>query len=323
MRWVGSTGGICDKANHHDKPAPMSKPAIVRYHACIGSLYSIDAAQFLQKLADESVDLIVTSPPYFIGKEYDTSKSVADFEREIARLLSELVRVLKPGASLCWQIGSHVVGGNFVPLDALIYASHRSQPLLNLRNRIVWTFDHGVHVKRRFSGRHETVLWYTKGSDYFFDLDAVRVAQKYPGKRYYKGPKKGEWSGNPLGKNPGDVWAIPNVKAKHVEKTEHPCQFPVALARRLILSLCPLNGIVVDPYMGAGTTGFAALLTGRNFKGTDVNKNYVDIAKTRLRGLAAGSAAYREDKPIRPPGLTEAVAQRPSHFANHQGELHE
>lgn len=301
----------------------MRERAAIRCNDSVASLFSLDAVHFLKSLPDESVDLVITSPPYFIGKAYDTSKCVSDFEDEIMRVGAEMVRILKPGASLCWQVGSHVQGGNYVPLDALVYAAHRSQSELKLRNRIVWTFDHGVHVKRRFSGRHETILWYTKGSEYFFDLDAVRVAQKYPGKRYYKGPRKGQWSGNPLGKNPGDVWAIPNVKAKHVEKTEHPCQFPVALARRLILSMSRPGATVVDPYMGSGTTGLAALLTGRNFKGTDVSKEYVDIAETRLKGASEGSVAYREDKPIRSPGSTEAVARRPSHFASHVGEIHE
>jgi adenine-specific DNA-methyltransferase len=198
-----------------------------------------DALLFLSTLPDASVDLAVSSPPYFIGKEYDTSCSPADFAAMHERLARELSRVVKAGGSICWQVGSHVYDNVVIPLDAIVYSAFSKDGQLKLRNRIVWTFGHGAHSARRFSGRHETILWFTKGDDYHFDLDAVRVPQKYPGKKHYKGPKHGKLSGNPLGKNPGDVWDIPNVKAGHVEKTEHPSQFPVALAQRLVRALCP------------------------------------------------------------------------------------
>src|SRR5262249_1015178 len=151
------------------------------------------------------------------GKEYDTSLSIQDFTADHERLAPLLLRALKPGASLCWQVGHHVQRGVVVPLDAVVYPIFSAQAELSLRNRLGWTFGHGVHANRRFSGRHETILWFTKGDRYKFNLDAVRIPQKYPGKRYYKGPNRGQWSGNPLGKNPSDVWEIPNVKSKHIE----------------------------------------------------------------------------------------------------------
>ena len=174
------------------------------------------------------------------------------------------------GEAFVSRVGHHVKQGVTVPLDALVYPIFASQPDLFLRNRIVWTFGHGVHAKRRFSGRHETVLWFTKGHNYKFNLDAVRVPQRYPGKRHYKGPNKGQWSGNPLGKNPSDVWEIPNVKANDIEKTKHPCQFPVALVQRLIRALVPPTGLVVDPFMGSGSSAVAAAIEGRSFAGCDV-----------------------------------------------------
>lgn len=79
---------------------------------------------------------------------------------------------------------------------------------LKLRNRIVWHFGHGLHASKRFSGRYETILWFSKTDNYIFNLDSVRVPAKYPGKRHFKGPKKGQPSGNPLGKNPSDIWEI-------------------------------------------------------------------------------------------------------------------
>jgi hypothetical protein len=142
-------------------------------------------------------------------------------------------------------------------------------------------------------------MWFTKGDITRFDLDAVRVPQKYPGKRFYKGPRKGEWSGNPLGKNPGDVWEIPNVKSKHPEKTEHPCQFPTALARRFIRALTAEGDLVIDPYLGSGTTAVAALMEGRNFIGGDISPAYFGIANRRLADLSNGNLKFREDIPPR------------------------
>ncbi|GGA01908.1 hypothetical protein GCM10010923_08270 [Blastomonas marina] len=235
------------------------------------------------------------------------------------RVASEAVRVTSSAGSICWQVGNFVDQGSIQPLDYIVYDVFANQLGLTLRNRIVWTFGHGTHAKRRFSGRHETVLWFTKTNDYFFDLDAVRVPQKYPGKRHYKGPQRGQYSGNPLGKNPGDVWDIPNVKAKHVEKTEHPCQFPLALAKRLITSLTPKGGLVVDPYMGSGTAGAAAITLGRRFIGSDLEEKYVDIARDRLSKAVQNKLPERPDIPVRTPVPTEAVTKRPRHFKEGQG----
>lgn len=273
-----------------------------------------DAKAHLEALPDESVDLLLTSPPYFVGKEYDTSRALADFAAEVRRVSPEIERVLRPGGSICWQVGNHVDDGRLTPLDAVLYGIFAEREDLILRNRIIWTFGHGTHAKTRFSGRHETILWYTKGRSHFFDLDAVRVPQKYPGKRHYKGPKKGEWSGHPLGKNPGDIWEIPNVKAHHLEKTGHPCQFPTALARRLIAALCPPGGLVVDPYMGSATTAVSALLDGRNFTGCDLEPRYLTIATRRLNALKNGELAIREDEPAMTPPSTQAVSTLPAHF---------
>jgi adenine-specific DNA-methyltransferase len=274
-----------------------------------------DAFEFLTKLEPNSADLIVSSPPYCMGKEYDTSGSIEDFEFDHHRLAPLLVRALKPGGSVCWQVGHHVRDGVVVPLDALVYLAFSKQKKLLLRNRIVWTFGHGLHAKRRFSGRHETVLWFTKGRRYRFGLNAIRVPQKYPGKRYYKGEKSGEWSGNPKGKNPSDVWDIPNVKSRHVEKTTHPCQFPVALVQRLIRALVKPGGLVVDPFMGSGTSAVAAALEGCRFSGCDVEKAYLSIAKDRLAQVKKGKPKFRPlERPIYQPNGREAVAKRPPHF---------
>lgn len=286
----------------------------IEFDGATATLQRRDALKMLRSIPEDSVDLIVTSPPYCMGMPYENSVSAEDFSRLHDEILPLVERVLRPGGSVCWQIGHHVNNGVLVPLDALVYAAAASKTSLILRNRIIWTFGHGAHSKRRFSGRHETVLWFTKGNEYFFNLDPVRVPQKYPGKRAYKGAKKGQLSGNPLGKNPGDVWDIPNVKAKHPEKTGHPCQFPVALARRLVLSLTEPGALVVDPFFGSGTTAEASLRSGRNFLGSELSREYVDIAFDRLSKLKDGSLASRPDIPPRIPREGEAVAKRPEHF---------
>ncbi len=258
-----------------------------------------DAFKFLAKLKPGSVDLIVSSPPYCMGKAYDKSASVDDFVADHKKLAPLLVRALKDGGSLCWQVGHHVRNGVVVPLDAFVYQIFAEQEELFLRNRIVWTFGHGVHASRRFSGRHETILWFTKGRDYHFNLDAVRVPQKYPGKRHYKGRNRGKFSGNPLGKNPSDVWEIPNVKANHIEKTSHPCQFPVGLVERLILSLTNERDLVLDPFCGVASAGVAAIHHGRRFIGCERLARYAKIGRKRLVRAAERIEQYRpHDKPI-------------------------
>ncbi len=274
-----------------------------------------DAFDFLASLKPGSIDLVVSSPPYCMGKAYDKSGSVKDFIADHKRLAPLLVRALREGGSLCWQVGHHVKNGVVVPLDALVYSIFSEQQDLLLRNRIVWTFGHGVHASRRFSGRHETILWFTKGNNYEFDLDAVRVPQKYPGKRYYKGPHKGKFSGNPQGKNPSDVWEIPNVKSRHIEKTAHPCQFPVALVQRLIRALTKPKNVVVDPFLGSGSSAVAAAIENRSFLGCDIVASYVGIARNRVAKIRNNQKAYRPlEKPIFAPRGTESVATRPSHF---------
>ena len=186
-----------------------------------------------------------------------------------------------------------------------------------MRNRIIWHFEHGLHCQHRFSGRHETVLWYTRGERYIFNLDAVRVPQKYPGKRAYKGPNKGEFSGNPLGKNPGDVWVFPNVKSNHVEKTLHPCQFPIELPTRLILALTKPGDLVVDPFIGVGSTAAAAVLTGRRVAGADFVREYIQIARERIRKVASRKLRYRDHGTlVYAPRADMPLTSPPSHFRN-------
>ena len=260
-----------------------------------------DNLAFMRPLPSESMQLIVTSPPYNIGKSYESRQSLSDYVQTQAQVISECVRLLAPRGSLCWQVGNHVQKGEVFPLDIVLYPIFKEHGL-RLRNRIIWHFEHGLHCSNRLSGRHETILWLTKGDDYTFHLDPIRVPSKYPEKKHFKGPKAGQLSGNPLGKNPGDVWIIPNVKSNHVEKTDHPCQFPVELVERLVLSLTDPGDSVLDPYMGVGSSVHAAIKHGRIGYGCDVVGDYVDIAWDRVHQLRAGSLLTRPmNRPVYDP----------------------
>jgi adenine-specific DNA-methyltransferase len=229
-----------------------------------------------------------------LGKIYESRVQLHDYLETQSRVISECVRILKRGGSLCWQVGNFVAGsGQVMPLDIALYPIFEKHRSLVLRNRIVWHFEHGLHCKRRFSGRHETILWYTKGGRYRFDLDSIRVPQKYPGKKAYKGPRTGKYSSHPLGKNPGDVWIFPNVKSNHPEKTEHPCQFPIELSERFILALTRRGDLVVDPYLGSGTTAVAAVMHGRRAAGADLIRDYLTVARQRIKRALKGNVPYR------------------------------
>jgi adenine-specific DNA-methyltransferase len=143
-------------------------------------------------------------------------------------------------------------------------------------------------------------------------LDAVRVPQKYPGKRYFKGPKVGQYSCNPLGKNPGDLWAIPNVKHNHPEKTEHPCQFPIELVQRLVRSLTNAGDWVFDPFMGVGSAA-AAILEGRRALGAEIVGDYVETARARVEQAFAGGLPVRPmGRPVYVPPQNSALVYRPN-----------
>lgn len=260
-----------------------------------------DNLAFMRPLRNGSMHLIVTSPPYNIGKSYEVRQGLEEYVAQQSQVISECVRLLSPRGSLCWQVGNHVDDGEVFPLDSVLYPIFKSHGL-GLRNRIVWHFGHGLHCTKRFSGRYETILWFTKSDDYVFNLDAVRVPSKYPGKKHFKGPRRGELSGNPLGKNPSDVWDIPNVKSNHVEKTIHPCQFPVELVERLVLAMTRPGDSVLDPYMGVGSALVAALKHGRLAYGCDVVQEYVDVAWERINDLRNGELRTREmGKPVYDP----------------------
>jgi DNA modification methylase len=291
-----------------------------------------DALEWLAVLPDEHFSLAVTSPPYNIGKAYETGKrwSLDTYLKFIDKIAAALVPKIAKNGSICWQVGNYIKGGEVFPLDIYTYESFHSRGM-KLRNRIIWRFNFGHNAEMRFSGRYETVLWFSKSDNYIFNLDPVRIPQMYPGKRHgaRKGELAGRPSGNPKGKNPSDfwefsaldalqkdtIWDVPNVKSNHPEHTFHPCQFPIELAERCVLALSKRGQRVLDPFVGAGTTVLAAAKHGRIGVGIDADPSYIDLARSRLELLRNGRLPMRPvGKPVRRPNPKEKVAMVPQEW---------
>jgi adenine-specific DNA-methyltransferase len=283
-----------------------------------------DALESLQTLPDGVAKLIISSPPYNLGKAYEKATELDIYLEALTPVVDELIRVLSPEGSLCWQVGNYVEDSEVFPLDIFYYPYFKKRGL-KLRNRVIWHFEHGLHASKRFSGRYETLLWFTKGDTYTFNLDPVRIPSKYPGKTNFKpGPNYGKPSGNPAGKNPSDfwpvvnedwnslVWEIPNVKANHPEKTIHPCQFPIELVERCVLALTNEGDWVLDPFSGVASALLAALKNKRKAIGCEKEPDYIEIAKQRVADLYSGRLRYRPlGKPVHQPTGREKVAQVP------------
>jgi adenine-specific DNA-methyltransferase len=283
--------------------------------------------ELLPQFGDGEFDLIITSPPYNMGKEYESAKSIEEYLADQTKVIEQLVRLTSNRGSICWQVGTFLNKEKEVfPLDIFYYSIFKNLGL-KLRNRIIWQFGHGLHTSNRFSGRYEVILWFTKTNDYIFNLDSVRVPAKYPGKTHHKGPKKGKISGNPKGKNPSDIWDIvledwekeiwdiPNVKANHAEKTLHPCQYPIELVERCILALTNSDSKILDPYAGVGSTLIAAAKNNRDAIGMELFPKYIAIGEDRLDQFRKGTLKFRETgTPIFQPNENMAVAKKPEHF---------
>jgi adenine-specific DNA-methyltransferase len=258
--------------------ARAAVPAALRDHIHPG-----DCLELLRRLPSASVDLIVSSPPYNIGKPYEKRSSLDRYLTRQAIVLEECARVLRHSGSIFWQVGVSFEMERHIPLDIRLFPILEEIGLIPC-NRIVWVRPHGYHANRRFSGRHETLLWFAKSPQYQFFLDAVRVPQKYRNKKHWKGKNQGRLSCDPLGKNPGDVWAFRNVRHNHEEHTIHPAQFPEDLVERILLATTSKRDVVLDPYMGVGTVAVVAQRWGRTFLGAETNGAYRKVAAQRLRG---------------------------------------
>ena len=292
---------------HHDTSVSRSFGATVckepAGHNEDAVLACLDNMEFMRTLPDSKFKLIVTSPPYNLGKFQEDKLTLDEYLSKQAQVIDECVRLVDSRGSICWQVGNYVYNSEIVPLDSLLYPLFVKHGL-KLRNRIIWHFGHGLHCTKRLSGRYETINWWTKSDDYTWHLDPIRVPQKYQGKKHFRGPNAGKLSCNPKGKNPSDVWEFPNVKSNHPEKTIHPSQFPVELVERLVLSMTDEGDCVFDPYMGVGSAIIAAAMHGRKGYGCDIEQEYVEIARKRVSLLRGGKLRTRPmGTPIYDPSL--------------------
>ena len=286
-----------------------------------------DCVDTLKSIPEESIKLIITSPPYNLQKEYEEKKTLNEYLDIIRPTLQEFRRILHKEGSICWQVGNFVDKGEIFPLDIIYYDLFKSLDF-KLRNRIIWHFNHGLHGKKRLSGRDEVMLWFTKEDTYTFNLDDIRVPSKYPGKTNYKpGPNYGKPSGNPLGKNPSDYWEIlirewelgfweiPNVKSNHPEKTLHPCSFPIELVERCIFAFTNEGDTILDPYSGVGSSMIAAIMNKRKGIGCEILSEYMDEAKRRVKMLEEGKLPYRPlGQKVHEPTGKEKVSQIPEEW---------
>lgn len=266
-----------------------------------------DCLKLLKKIPSESVDLVVSSPPYNVGKEYETKTTLDQYLEEQTGILRECVRSLKKTGSIFWQVGTYVDEHRHIPLDLKLFPILEGMGLY-LRNRIVWVRAHGLHATKKFSGRHETMLWFVKDDDYKFFIDPIRVPQKYPDKKHFKGGRQGELSCDPMGKNPGDVWAFRNVRHNHEEQTIHPAQFPEDMIERVVLSTTMRDDVVLDPYMGVGTVAVVCQRWGRHFLGAEASNDYYAVAQHRLSGTPNEKGEFPNLRTLREYAEKEGIA---------------
>lgn len=260
----------------------------------LGQTISADVTDFLELLPDNSVQLHVTSPPYNVKRSYSDAPN-ADCMRHLyylgwlVQLISEVARTLKPGGTVVFQVGlTQDDAGERFPLDILLDPFFRKAGL-TYQNRVVWPTQNGLTPKRRLAERYETALVFSKGEPKF-NANAIRVAQKYPGKRHYKGPNVGKLSGHVLGGWPIDVWHINHLQHNHPEKSSHPAAFPKEFPKRAILAYTEPGDLVCDMFSGSGATEIAAIESGRAFVGCDAG--YSQLRADRVAEAQVDTVCY-------------------------------
>jgi len=256
-----------------------------------GRLICGDAAAELRRLAPASVDLVVADPPYNLGKDYGNNrdgKTWAEYERFTTAWLDQAVRVLRPGGTIYVFMGVRYI--------ARLYQALEDGFGLTFQGWITWHYTQGMGRTRGFSPRHEDILFFSAGPDITFNLDPVRVPQKYYRRR-----------NNMTGANPGDVWQFSHVHYCSAEREPHPTQKPEALIERLVRASSNPGDLVVDPFVGSGTTARVARVLGRRTVGIDVNPDYVAMAERRLAAPFGGfdSRDPRADRTPRDQAATD------------------
>ena len=245
----------------------------------MATIINDDVLTALGKMKSGSYNLIMSSPPYNIGKSYEKRVSMDDYAAWMEQVATELIRVLRDDGAICWQVGNYIENGEVFPLDHLFYKIFCQQFGLKLRKRIIWSFGHGLHCTRRFSGRHETILYMTKSDQYTYCCDPLAPAD-------IREVVERDWD--------NEIWEIVNVKSNHPEKgASHPCQFPVEMVERCLLMLTKPGDAVLDPFCGVGSTLIACERWNRIGTGIDKEKSHCIEAADRIKKLHAGTLKTR------------------------------
>ncbi len=245
-----------------------------------GCLILGDAVETLSTLPSDSVDLVHTSPPYNIDKPYESSSSdkssINDYVAFLQSAIGELKRVVRPGGSIFWQTGYTQEEGSsreIIPIDLLSYELFRADPYpFLLWDRIIWRYWGGHAFTKKFTNKHETIMWYVKpGADPTFHVDAVRERAKEYDKR-----------NNFWGRNPGNVWDVDRVAFGATEQTSHIAVFPEEVTERIVRACSEPSDLVLDPFAGSGTTPKIAHGLGRRWLGIEISPVYAGEAAIRI-----------------------------------------
>jgi adenine-specific DNA-methyltransferase len=251
------------------------------FQSCNCLIYNLDCLEAMAILPDQSINLTVTSPPYNIGKEYENLLPLDDYINWCKKWITEVYRLTLYDGAFWLNLG-YLSIKNRAKAIPISYLLSDKMPFY-LIQEIVWNYGAGVAGSKFFSPRNEKFLWYVKNPEaYTFNLDDIRDPNvKYPNQK-----KNGKIKVNPLGKNPTDVWEFPKVTSgqnrSSKERTAHPAQFPSAVIQRIITASSHENEIVLDPFLGSGTTAMVALDLNRLVIGFEIRQDYCDIAANRI-----------------------------------------
>jgi adenine-specific DNA-methyltransferase len=247
-------------------------------------IYKGDSLSLMERIPDRSIKLTVTSPPYNIGKEYETVRPLDEYIEWTKKWISSVYRISSQDAAFWLNLGYISIPdkAKAIPIPYLIW----DKVPFFLIQEIVWNYGAGVAGRLFFSPRNEKFLWYVKDqNNYTFNLDDIRDPDvKYPNQK-----KNGKLKCNVNGKNPSDVWQIPKVTSganrSSKERTPHPAQFPLALVERIILASSNRGDIVFDPFLGSASIAEAAIRSGRKALGIEINDSYIDVAIERIKRI--------------------------------------
>lgn len=253
----------------------------IKIKSIYNSVIHGDSLSIMKRMPSKSINLIITSPSYEVGKEYEDNGTFDEYLEFHKEIIKESKRILKNNGAIYWNVAQTPKNGEILPLGAIFYNLFKNQGFY-LKNWIIWRFDGGLNCKKRLSGRYENVLWFVKNPDNFiFNLDKIRITPKW----------KNDKRNNPKGKNPTDfweftlensVWDINRVVNVSKEKTEHPCQFPEKMIERIIKASSNKKGLILDMFNGSGTACKVAKDLNRKFIGIDKKLKYCKIALNRI-----------------------------------------